>query len=87
MKKNNNSLMLTILGGAIFCFVFLSLAFVFTKNTKVFKSDNISPINNIEIVEEEISLGEGDDGIPHCVSQKTAYTCPNGGTMGATSES
>lgn len=58
MRRNNNSsLLLTILGGAIFCFVFLGMAFIYTNGTKIMSGNNELPIVNNDN-EEEIILGD-----------------------------
>ena len=71
-KNNNNSLLMTILGGAVFCFAFLGLAFIFTNKTTTYNG-NSSLINN-----NEISLGD-TGGIDHCTSAQRY--CLTGGTL------
>ena len=61
--KKNNSLLITILSGAIFCFVCLGMVLLFPGNTKKLKSEE-SPLPNLDehgyVEDEEISLGDED---------------------------
>ena len=72
--KKNNSLLITILSGAIFCFVCLGMVFLFPSSTKKLNSSNESAFPNADehgyVPDEEISLGDS------C----TATGCPNGGS-------
>ena len=51
MKKNNNSLLITIISGAVFCFVLMGMVFLFSGKTNNLKS-NTSSLNS------EINLGD-----------------------------
>ena len=60
--KKNNSLLITILSGAIFCFVCLGMVFLFPSSTKKLNSSNESAFPNADehgyVPDEEISLGD-----------------------------
>lgn len=82
MRKNNSSLLLTILGGAIFCFVFLGMAFIYTNGTKIMSGNNTPSIRNNE---EEINLGDTCNSWNYTDWDATSYgswTCgtPSGPT-------
>ena len=74
--KKNNSLLITILSGAVFCFVCLGMVFLFPSNRKL--KTNQSTLPNADehgYVESEISLGD----IAHCEAEETTtyntYSC------------
>ena len=72
--KKNNSLLITILSGAIFCFVCLGMVLLFPGNTRSLKSEE-SPLPNAGehgyVEDEEISLGD----IDHCDTEETTESC------------
>ena len=77
--KKNNSLLMTILGGAVFCFVFLSIAFIFTNGTKTFRSNNNAlPNNQIVNNNDEITLGDSSG----CIDWNYRYSCSSGNLVG-----
>ena len=81
MKKNNNSLLLTILGGAIFCFVFLGMAFIFTNSTRIMSGNNTPSLEN----NEEISLGDENPGCNYTYTYTDgAWVCGQAPSSGYT---
>lgn len=79
--KKNNSLLITILSGAIFCFVCLGMVLLFPGNTKKLKSEE-SPLPNAGehgyVDNEGISLGDATDGCTDWEEIEESWSCSSG---------